>query len=160
MPFGIVEPKKEKAMTHIFRNIMAAAAVAVALGACTIETSGNGDLDGFWHLVRVDTIATGGVKDLSAERIFWSIQGPLLDVRDADGRYQECISHFERQGDSLFIKEFYINDREGGDIIVDSQMQLAPFGINSLKEHFYIMDLSGSHLALESATLHLSFEKM
>lgn len=134
--------------------------MAVALGACTIETSGNGDLDGFWHLVRVDTIATGGVKDLSAERIFWSIQGPLLDVRDADGRYQECISHFERQGDSLFIKDQYVYDRAEGDHLIDDVSLLAPYGINKLGEHFRILTLSGGDMMLESEMLRLRLEKM
>ena len=50
------------------------AVMASVMGACTLETSGNGDLDGFWHLVAVDTVDTGGVLNLSDERLFWSFQ--------------------------------------------------------------------------------------
>ena len=32
--------------------------------ACTLETSDNGDLDGYWHLEQVDTLATGGKLNL------------------------------------------------------------------------------------------------
>lgn len=38
--------------------------------ACTIEMSDNGDLDGYWHLEQVDTLATGGKLNLSKERVF------------------------------------------------------------------------------------------
>ena len=33
----------------------------MSLTSCEIETSENGDLDGYWHLEQVDTLATGGV---------------------------------------------------------------------------------------------------
>ena len=41
--------------------------------ACTIEMSDNGDLDGYWHLEQVDTLATGGKLNLSKERVFWGL---------------------------------------------------------------------------------------
>ena len=37
-------------------TIIAAWLTAVLSASCEIETSDNGDLDGFWHLERVDTI--------------------------------------------------------------------------------------------------------
>ena len=46
--------------------------------ACTIETSDNGDLDGYWHLEQVDTLATGGKLNLSKERVFWGVQHKLI----------------------------------------------------------------------------------
>ena len=42
-----------------------AAALAAGMQSCEIETSHNGDLDGFWHLTGVDTLATGGKRDLA-----------------------------------------------------------------------------------------------
>ena len=50
--------------------------------SCELETSGNGDLDGFWHLVQVDTLQTGGVNDTSKELFFWSFQVNLLELSD------------------------------------------------------------------------------
>ena len=54
------------------------------LASCEIETSDNGDFDGFWHLERVDTLATGGTLDLSKKRVFWGVQYKLISVRDVD----------------------------------------------------------------------------
>ena len=68
---------------RLFKTILAAF-VLVALASCEIETSDNGDFDGFWHLERVDTLATGGTTDLSKKRVFWGVQYKLISVRDVD----------------------------------------------------------------------------
>ena len=39
--------------------------------ACDIESTDNGNLDGFWHLEQVDTLATGGSLNLKEQKIFW-----------------------------------------------------------------------------------------
>lgn len=54
------------------------AAICLVVNSCTIETSDNGDFDGFWHLERVDTLATGNYLDLSKERVFWGVQHKLI----------------------------------------------------------------------------------
>ena len=41
-------------------GILFFAVLVFTLSSCEIETSQNGDLDGFWHLEQVDTLATGG----------------------------------------------------------------------------------------------------
>ena len=46
------------------RMIYLIAAISLVLSSCTLETSDNGDFDGFWHLERVDTLATGNYLDL------------------------------------------------------------------------------------------------
>ena len=46
----------------------------IGLSSCEIETSKNGDFDGFWHLVGVDTLATSGYCDMSQETVFWAVQ--------------------------------------------------------------------------------------
>lgn len=40
------------------------------LTACDLETSGNGKLDGYWHLEQIDSISTGSVNNLSQKRLF------------------------------------------------------------------------------------------
>ncbi len=46
------------------RMIYLIAAISLVLSSCTLETSDNGDFDGFWHLERVDTLATGNYLNL------------------------------------------------------------------------------------------------
>lgn len=53
------------------------------LMSCDLETSDNGKLDGFWHLERIDTLATGRALDMSGEKVFWSFQVNLLQLQEA-----------------------------------------------------------------------------
>ena len=70
----------------IFRiGLVPALLAAVLVCSCEIEMSGNGRLDGMWHLVSVDTLSTSGVRDMSEERIYWSFQNRLLELDDKSG---------------------------------------------------------------------------
>ena len=69
--------------------------------ACELETSDNGDLDGFWHLVRIDTLATQGTCDMKQERIFWSFQKDLLKVDDKTGGNSSILLRFNHSGGNL-----------------------------------------------------------
>ena len=57
------------------------ATMIAAMTSCTIESSDNGKLDGFWHMEQVDTLATGGTQDLSDSLMFWCIDTKLIGVR-------------------------------------------------------------------------------
>ena len=41
-------------------GVLSLAVMMLTLSSCEVETSQNGDLDGFWHLEEVGTLATGG----------------------------------------------------------------------------------------------------
>lgn len=64
--------------------IAAILTTALTLASCELETSDNGKFDGFWHLERVDTLATGGSLNLQQKRIFWGVQAKLISARDID----------------------------------------------------------------------------
>ena len=75
--------------------------------ACHMESSENGHLDGFWHLVRVDTLTTEGkivgTSDLSQDYFFWAFQFQLLSVRNTQKSPEEYFLRFQRQGDELVL---------------------------------------------------------
>ena len=81
------------------------------LCSCEVETSQNGDLDGFWHLEQVDTLATGGSCSFADKRVFWGCQYKLIQVSDydyfSDGR--GFYLRFEQTSDSLLITSVYRN---------------------------------------------------
>ena len=88
-------------------GVAAVAGLLMALGSlssCTLESSGNGDLDGYWHLESIDTLATGKTGDYSNRRFFWGIEHRLISVSDIDreGRLGYYF-RFEQTGDSLFL---------------------------------------------------------
>ena len=96
------------------RMIYLTAAISLVLSSCTLETSDNGDFDGFWHLERVDTLATGNYLDLSRERVFWGVQHKLISCASITPTnmysFRGYYFRFEEKGDSLILHSPYKNN--------------------------------------------------
>ena len=131
-----------------------------SLSACEIETHDNDKLDGFWHLERVDTIATGGVCDMSKEFVYWSVQSMFVEVSERskvnNDKYFFSFSH--RDG-KLSLFDARLSDRSNGDPEVEDPIILQPYGISKLNETFEVMQLTGSKMQLKSESLLLVFRK-
>lgn len=54
-------------MKHLIIYIIC---IGLLLTGCTIETSENDDLDGFWHLEQIDTLASQNTVDYGGQRVF------------------------------------------------------------------------------------------
>lgn len=147
-------------------SLFIAIVCVTTLASCTLEASDNGKLDGFWHLVSIDTLANGRVGDLSESRVFWGIEGKLIYAKNIYTNSDGYYFRFTQTSDSLVLKEPYANHwhedgtAEGGDIPVTDASVLAPYGINGLEDHFLIEALSGGKMILKSNTLRLMFKKL
>lgn len=151
------------------RNIIFAIFALLALASCEIESSDNGSLDGFWHLERIDTLATGRSGDYSARRIFWGAQLRLISVYDADdGTVGSFYLRFRQTADSLVVTQVYDNhwhednqtDGIGGDIpVTEPNDSLRHFGINDIPEGFAKERLDGRRMVLRSRTLRLTLRR-
>lgn len=142
------------------------ATAVLPFASCTIETSKNGDLDGLWHLVQIDTLSTGGRCDMSASRVFWGVQLRLIRAYDADSIAEPHYFRFEQTADSLTLTKAYIDhwheDKgdNGGDIPVDTiSRDLRYYGVHHMPQSFVKEALSGSRMVLRSDSLRLSFVK-
>ena len=138
----------------------------MAFSSCEMETSKNGDLDGYWHLESIDTLENGGTCDFSARKVFWGIEHKLILIRDLNiGPFDGFYMRFDQTGDSLLISKAYRknqNYHEGDDdapISADDMEDLRKYGINNLPEGFAKEALSGSKMILRSKTLRLKFKK-
>ena len=143
-------------MKKHFYLLLITASIILTLGACEFETSNNGNLDGNWQLTEVDTLHTGGIKDMKALQIFYAIQMRLINVSafndpNVGGNY---YFHFEHQGDSLIFKTA---NSEGKTMYTTEQLQ--PFGLNKEAERFKIISLSSNNMILKSEMLILKFRK-
>ena len=134
----------------------------VSCGIVEFETSKNGKLDGYWHLQTVDSLANGNVSDVSKSRIFWSVQGDLLETYSPDivTAVQRCVFHFSHKNGMLKIIEPRVYDRAAGDPLIEDVGILTPFGINSLDESFKVEKLTKGKMTLTSGSLRLYFRKM
>lgn len=145
------------------RHYISILTIAVALGlfcSCELETSGNGDLDGMWRLASVDTLATGGSKDMDGTKIYWSFQHKLLQLDDKAGGHGSVLLRFEHKDGALRLYDPYFYDRDEGDKPLDDIEPLVPFGVNALEENCEVEALSGSKMTLKTATLRLGFRKL
>lgn len=138
----------------------------LAFSSCDLETSKNGDLDGFWHLESIDSLDNGHSADLSKLHVFWGVEHKLIAARETDFNYGRYYFRFDQTSDSLKITKVYRdhwhqdNGDDGGDIpqseVNDS---LRYFGINEIPEGFLKEALDGSKMILKSKTLRLKFKK-
>ena len=140
-------------------NYIAIATLALGtLTACEIESHDNGKIDGFWHLERIDTVATGGTLDVSNEKLFWSVQVKLLEVSNKTTG-SKFIFSFRQADGSLYLYDPLVSDRREGDPVVEDVKVLAPYGINSLEETFAVEAIDGKKMILRSETLRLNLKK-
>ena len=130
--------------------------------SCELETSGNGDLDGFWHLVQVDTLQTGGVNDTSKDLFFWSFQVNLLEFSDRSYHIPIYMARFNHENGQLKVTQPCLYNREEGNEMVTEEnvKDISPYGLNALEEIFRVEELSGSRMTLSNGTLRLYFKKM
>lgn len=140
--------------------LLIAMVVCSLLPSCDgIETSNNGDLDGMWHLVKMDSLDIQKTIDYKHEGIFWSVQNDLLQVDDKQVRYRSCLLRFEKKSETLRVFDPYLYNRDDGDELVDNNAFLTPFGINALNETFSIEKLNRNRMILKSQLLRLYFSK-
>lgn len=142
------------------RYLLLSMVALFSLSACEIETHDNDKLDGFWHLEKVDTIATGGVCDMSNEFVFWSVQSMFVEVseRSQVGENKYIFSFSHRDG-KLMLFDARLSDRRNGDPEVEDPAVLLPYGICKLNDTFEVLQLTGKKMRLKSETLCLTFRK-
>ena len=138
----------------------------VLMVSCELETSGNDELDGFWQWTAVDTLETEVTKDMRESKIFWAVQGKLLEVRQQIDQ--------ERQGDCIFFRFEWKNEwnektlrlyspcrdeRHAPDEPIEDVELLKPYGIYHLEETFLIEALDYDDMVLSNGVLRLHFRK-
>lgn len=142
----------------VFKCALLLATVSMASCGDLLESSNNGKLDGWWHLVSIDTLATEGHLNLSSGRKMVAFQGNILEMQDADGG-SRLMFRFVMKDNQLSLSDARYNDRTQGDPLVEYVEVLRPFGVNNLNETFKVEHLSGSKMTLVSSTLRLRYNK-
>ena len=140
------------------RNIIYILSVALSLlvfQSCELETSDNGNLDGNWQLMQIDTLATGGRNDVKGYQLFYAVQVRLLCLKAYnDNISSDMYFHFEHTGDSLKLKPASSDGH-----VMYHVSSLRPYGINRELESFKVMLLNSERMQLRSDSLLLTFRK-
>ncbi len=145
-------------MKKSFLLLAACLVMAVSCGDL-FETSGNGDLDGYWQLSQVDTLQNGASADMTGSKVFWAVQGKFLDIIDTHRSNYGYMFRFQHTVDSLLLSDARVNQRELFDSLLTDVSPLRPLGVNDLAEHFLVEQLTGSRMVLRGKVLRLHFRK-
>ena len=125
--------------------------------ACDIETSKNGDLDGYWHLEQIDSMANQQTVPYADRQIFWSFQHDLIELSNLHDN--SIVYRLKEENRVLCLDRPCMFDRSDGDVLVTDVEVLRQYGVNSLEEQFRIVSLESETMVLESSTLRLYFRK-
>lgn len=127
------------------------------LVGCTLETTDNGDLDGYWHLEQIDSLTSQRSVDYGQARIFWSIQFKLLQLSDLENN--TIIYNLVYDNRQLTLADPCMFDRTDGDTLVTDVEVLRRYGVNALQENMKVVSLQSDRMILESPVLRLHFKK-
>ncbi|MBF1628010.1 lipocalin-like domain-containing protein [Prevotella sp.] len=135
--------------------------LALLFSSCSLETDNNaGDLEGMWHLVRIEESVTNTHIDVSNEVIFWSFQAKLLQMEDKTGQHYSYLYRFRIDNDQLTLTSPYQFDRENGDRPLTAyESTLGLYGIKSLTPVFHIEKIDRRKMILNDGAVRLYFDK-
>lgn len=144
------------------RKILYLLVLGLMVVSCELETSGNGDLDGYWQMSQVDTLATGGIDDTHESYIFWGIQGKLLQIRYTENNVylgEGLLFRFENKNSMLTLSSPYVHHLYETDEPIEDVEILKPFGIYRLEEKFAIEQLDDKCMVLTNDVVRLHFRR-
>ena len=135
--------------------------LALLFSSCSLETDNDaGDLEGMWHLVRIEESVTNTHIDVSNEVIFWSFQAKLLQMEDKTGQHYSYLYRFRIDNDQLTLTSPYQFDRENGDRPLTAyESTLGLYGIKSLTPVFRIEKIDRRKMILNDGAVRLYFVK-
>ena len=135
--------------------------LALLFSSCSLETDNDaGDLEGMWHLVRIEESVTNTHTDVSNEVIFWSFQAKLLQMEDKTGQHYSYLYRFRIDNDQLTLTSPYQFDRENGDRSLTAYVAtLGLYGIKSLTPMFRIEKIDRRKMILNDGAVRLYFDK-
>ena len=135
--------------------------LALLFSSCSLETDNDaGDLEGMWHLVRIEESATNTHIDVSNEVIFWSFQAKLLQMEDKTGQINSYLYRFRIDNDQLTLTSPYQFDRENGDRPLTAyESTLGLYGIKSLTPVFRLEKIDRRKMILNDGAVRLYFDK-
>ena len=146
------------------KKIMSIMAALTMLTACELHTSDNGDLDGFWQMTQMDTLATNRSGDMRSLKIFWAVQGDMLEMRDLHAIdvtqcHEKVNFRFRLEGGKLLLLEPIANDREISDSIITSPATVAFYGLSSLEQVLDVIRLESDRMTLQTELYRMYFRK-
>ena len=160
--------KNKLFIIHYSLFISVIASVIAMMSSCD-KVPINGDLDGMWQLMSVQT--PDGTRATKSDRAYMCIQLHLSQWDHGGKRY---YAHFNHTGDSIFFYDFYHHSRhrskadDNEPITYEEMTKTDPaegwplmdvWGIHNLDARYRVQTLNSDALVLEKADTVLTFRK-
>ena len=134
------------------------------LSSCD-KTPMNGDLDGMWQLVSIET--PQGATPMKERRVFLCIQLQLMEWWNPTSENGHYFSHFSHQNDSLYIFDLChasTHTATGSDDQRVTAAEMAEgamenWGIHTLDTRYRVRHLNAKDLTLEKEDTVYAFRK-
>lgn len=137
--------------------------VVMALAACSVETDNVDDVEGMWHLTKIETIdsetGTTITENVSDKMIFWSFQHHLLLMEYKEGGAAAVLYKTEVKDKKVALTNPRVDDRENGDPAIESLEPLVPYSIDTLEPVLTIVSAKSSKLVLSTDVRKYYFKK-
>ena len=135
--------------------------VVLLMTGCDVETSDNGDLDGFWRMSSMTSVYSSTLPgvDMRQSGLTWSFQGRMLELRDVNDRQKDIVMSFQHEGETLRVYDPYFVERDSGDIRIEDVSYLIPYGINHTDDSFTVRELCSDRMVLSNILVTLEFRK-
>ena len=138
-------------------------ALASAMVVSCDKVPMNGDLDGMWQLMKIDT--PSGCRETKSDRAYMSIQLHLSQWNHSSDIY---YAHFRREGDSIFFYDFchhslHRSTADDNEPITYEEMTttkiMDAWGIHNLDARYRVQELNSDALVLQKEDTTLTFRK-
>jgi hypothetical protein len=139
----------KKIVTYLFSLLL--------LTSCELHTSDNGLLDGWWQLTQIDTLATNGSTPMKESKLFWAVQGRMLEMQDLNVLTPNVIFRFSLHSDTLRIWDPICDNRDISDSLVTDVATLRPYGVLHLADTFRVEALTSDKMLLRNRAYRLHF---
>jgi hypothetical protein len=127
------------------------------LSSCELHVSDNGQLDGWWQLTQVDTLATNGSAPMKESKLFWAVQGRMLEMQNMEVGGPNVIFRFSLSHDTLRVWDPICDNRSISDSIVTDLTTLRPYGVLHLADTFRVEALTSDKMLLRNRAYRLHF---
>lgn len=139
------------------KKIVACLFSLLLLSSCELHTSDNGLLDGWWQLTQIDTLVTNGSAPMKESKLFWAVQGRMLEMQDLKLVSPNVIFRFSLNDDTLRLWNPICDKRDISDSLVTDVETLRPYGVLHLADTFRVEVLTSDKLLLHNRAYRLHF---
>jgi len=140
-------------------SVFSALCLLCTMSCDKFHISNNGELDGYWQLTTVDTLANGNSTDMRETMIFWAVQTDLLEIRDLTNKRPSILFRFRHGANTLTLFSPIANNRIISDSIIANPATLYDYGLSRLTETLQVLHLSSTNMTLQSERLRMYFRK-